>query len=136
MSHTQSGRCQCGSVKLELNLPHPLKCYAPRACICDFCTCRNISWLSDPKGKLAIRADSHIDRLKQGSEQAEFITCHHCHDVVAVCLAIDGGYVGAVNSQALDESTSCKAAQVVSPQKLAAEEKVKRWSLIWMPVTF
>lgn len=135
MSKSFQGRCGCGALVLNLNLPHPLKCYAPRACDCDFCSGREIGWLSDPKGSLEIQCAKKPQTVRQGSQQAEFLSCTQCADVVAVMLFHEGNYSGAVNTKMLDEGASCKNAQSASPQKLSAEDKVRRWSRIWMPVS-
>ena len=130
-----NGQCHCGSLALQLSLPHPLKCYAPRACDCDFCSSRKISWLSDPKGSLVIQCADKPRIVRQGSQQADFIACSKCANVAAVTLAKGDAKIGAINTNMLDNGDDFKSAQTASPRKLSAEDKARRWSKIWMPVT-
>lgn len=96
-----AGKCECGSTKITLVLPEPLDKYNPRKCDCDFCLSRNIAYLSHPKGKLIIDSNNALKVLKQGSNQAKFITCVHCESVIAACWQSSRSILGALNATLL-----------------------------------
>ena len=128
------GNCSCGSVKLLLSLPDEIHNYIPRACDCDFCMERQITYLSDPEGKLTIHSKNKLVSVRQGSEQAIFLTCNQCNDVVSVVCKFGTVYKGAINATLLKDFEQMKESQVVSPKYLSAKEKLKRWSSLWLSV--
>ncbi len=128
------GRCFCGSVYCEIQLSQPAAAYAPRRCDCDFCTSRNLQYLSDPKGQLRIQSPQPLLRLQQGSAQAEFLTCRQCDTVVAVCYREDQINVGAINASLLQPQSQFAEAVTVQPRLLAADTKTERWKQLWMPL--
>lgn len=128
------GGCTCGSVWLHLSLPEVLPTYAARACNCDYCSSRGIAWVSDPAGNLVINSEVALSVSKQGSNQASFLACSQCDDVVAVTVESKVGRIGAMNATLLMEYDLMSAAQATSPQSLSAEEKVVRWERLWQPV--
>lgn len=128
------GQCLCGQTQITLRLTNALSEYSPRACDCDFCTERKIHYLSDAKGALYIHFSAPYAVLKQGSNQAEFLTCSGCGMVIAATLR-DGNQVrGALNAHVLEAHEHLLPPVVVSPKQLSAEEKRQRWSEVWMPV--
>lgn len=129
--HTYSGQCQCGLVKLSIELPEPLENLSPRQCDCDFCMARDIRYLSHPKGVITIGSDSGLTRQQQGSNQADFVTCNQCEMVVAVCCRFEQQSKGAINTQVLDNKEQLQTAIVASPKLLAAEDKYQRWQQLW-----
>ena len=129
------GSCGCQSVNLKLALPMAIAQYSPRKCDCDFCMERDIRYLSDPQGKLNITSNTKLLMQKQGSEQASFVTCSQCKDVVAAVIDGETGLIGAANGTLMDDARELKTATTVSPKKLAAEDKVARWLTVWQPVT-
>lgn len=136
MSHCFHGACSCRKTQLSLTLPHPLTCYAPRVCDCDFCVSRGINWLSDPKGSLEVSSSHPLVGLQQGSNQAVFHACSECDTVVAVTLETDNTSLAAVNALMLADKALLKDPQTVSPQRLSGDRKKARWGKIWMPVRF
>lgn len=132
--HILSGSCHCGRCTVTLTLPQPPGSYAPRRCDCDFCTARHLLYLSDPNGQLHISANSALTRLKQGSEQAEFLACSQCHTIVAVCYREAENCVGAINANLLQPQHPFAEAVTVQPRLLAAETKTERWKQLWTPL--
>lgn len=130
------GQCACGTVSFTLCLPTDLAQLSPRACDCDFCTTRQIAWLSHPKGKLTISSREALLKVRQGSEQAEFLTCPNCNSVVAAALSYKSHTLAAVNATLLDEHKRLAAAVIASPKLLSPEEKNQRWQQVWMPLIF
>lgn len=134
-SFTYDGRCACGAIEITVQLPHPLGHYCPRQCDCDFCSRQGIRYLSDPAGRLALRCDSRLTIRKQGSEQAEFLACPSCCDVLAATYRSANKRLGALNSQTLDKRSELQIAVAASPKMLSATQKVSRWQQMWLTVS-
>mgnify|MGYP006401927275 CR=1 FL=1 len=130
-----TANCLCRDVTLTLELPTTLESHSARVCDCDFCTQRNLCYLSDVEGRLYVQFKTPYTTQQQGSNQASFLTCAHCSSVVAVVLETEGTYRGAVNVTLFSECSAMQAAIIVSPKQLSAEEKRQRWANVWMPVT-
>ena len=128
------GSCLCGAVTVEIQLPQPASAYEPRRCDCDFCTSRNLQYLSDAKGQLQIHSPKPLQRLRQGSEQAEFLACSQCQTIVAVCYREAEICVGAVNAALLKPGSLFAEAVTVQPRLLAADSKTERWKQLWTPL--
>lgn len=141
MSHAarplhHAGGCHCGAVRWTLESNLALADFAPRACDCDFCTRHRAAWISDPDGLLHLAdAGGQIRRYRQGSAQADFLFCGSCGVLVAVtCTGVDGVLRGAINRNGFDERQLLGAEVVASPQRLAPEAKLARWSQLWTPI--
>ena len=130
-----AGGCHCGAVRWHFDTGQALAAFTPRACDCDYCTRHGAAWVSDPAGRLRIRAATgKLQRYRQGSGQAEFLSCRDCGVLVAVIAQGDDGRLfGAVNRNAFDQRDAFVTETVVSPQRLAAETKLERWSGLWTP---
>jgi len=131
---TSIGQCNCGQTKVILTLPKSLDKYNPRACDCDFCRSRNISYLSHPEGKLEIESGELLEVQQQGSNQASFLTCSSCKSVLAACLQLENQLIGALNSTLLSNFTSLQEPIKVSPKLLEAKEKIERWQSVWLDI--
>jgi hypothetical protein len=132
--HSFPATCACGSVNLTMTFTAAPPSYAPRRCDCDFCTSRNLQYLSDPAGSLRINSPKPLQRLQQGSAQAEFLACSHCHTVVAVCYRKAEISVGAINASLLQPRSQFAEAVTVQPRLLAADTKTERWKQLWTPL--
>lgn len=131
-----AGGCHCGALRWDFETGQDLSRMVPRACDCDFCRRHRAAWLSDPDGRLRIRADDALQRYRQGSGQAEFLLCRDCGVLVTVVARTDDGrLLGAVNRNAFDPPARFGEETVVSPRLLAADAKLARWTQVWMPVT-
>jgi len=128
------GKCRCGQTKVKISLPKTLEHYSPRACDCDFCTSRKISFLSHSDGELEIESAKPLDVQKQGSNQASFITCQSCKSVIAGVLTLENKLIGALNSTLLFDFISLQKATIVSPKKLEPKEKIERWKTVWLNI--
>ena len=130
-----SGGCHCGALRWQFATDKPLAAFTPRACDCDYCTRHRAAWVSDPAGHLHIHASAtKLQRYRQGSGQAEFLLCRDCGVLVAVVARTgDGRLLGAVNRNAFDQREAFAEETIVSPQRLAADAKLARWSQVWMP---
>lgn len=134
MSHSYAGKCQCGATSLSLELPKPIEYYQPRACDCDFCTARDIAYLSEPTARLTINSDSDLSKYQQGSNQAEFLACAKCDSVIAASFKEGTKRIGSVNANLLCDRESLASAVTVSPKQLSADEKKLRWQELWMSI--
>lgn len=126
--------CVCGAVAVEVGLSRELASYSPRACDCDFCRKRGAAWLSDPAGFLRLQANAgqgfRVER--QGSEQAEFLSCAACGTLLAVrWLDGDGRAHGAINARTLARRDEFASEQGASPKLLEAAGKTARWKALW-----
>ncbi len=135
MSSLYLGSCHCNQVELQLTLPKPLQKYEPRACDCDFCMQRDVMYLSDPLSHLSILSTINLIHSKQGSEQAQFLSCVNCEQLVAVVSEIDGELRGAINAECLNDSSLMAKPISVNPQSLNPSEKRERWAQNWSRVS-
>jgi hypothetical protein len=133
--HKLGGSCHCGNIHIDLELTHAPGDYRPRACDCDFCRQHNAAYVSDPNGSLTIRIrDQQLGgKYRQGSAQAEFLFCKQCGVLVGVLYGNDVRLYAAVNARAIQAGRPFGAEQPVSPKKLSAEDKIKRWQEVWFP---
>jgi hypothetical protein len=126
------GHCHCGNIRAAIHLTRPPESYSPRACDCGFCLKHAAAYVSDPAG--AVEFDAHeplqVGRYKQGSQTAEFLFCRDCGVLVGVFYRSREGTFAAINSRIVEDTRFAPATEV-SPQKLAAGEKVKRWEEVW-----
>lgn len=130
-----SGGCHCGNILVDLKLVRPPESYNPRACDCDFCVKHNAAYVSDRQGALVIGIkDGQLSgNYRQGSGQAEFLFCNNCGVLVGVMYRNDRRLYAAVNAKAVQGGKPFGPEQSVSPKKLSAEDKVKRWQDVWFP---
>ncbi len=134
MRSTSFGKCRCGKVAFSIELPEQLEKYSSRECDCDFCTERNISYLSNPGGVLEIECSESLEVLQQGSNQALFLTCANCGIVIAAAHQLSGCLKGAVNAGLLNEFERLQKPIIVSPKLLEPREKLTWWESVWSSV--
>src|SRR5471032_2728216 len=81
------GGCHCGNLRFLLHLTRPPAENATRSCACWFCRAHATRTVSDPEGRIEIRAGdwSGVARYRFASGTAEFLVCKTC-----------GVYIGAV----------------------------------------
>ncbi len=126
------GSCHCENLRVTISLPRDPETYNLRACDCDFCTKHGAAYLSDPEGKLEfeIKDKNLIGEYQQGSKMADFILCKKCGVLVGVCYkTADHTFMG-INGKIIS-GVKFKEMILVSPKKLSAEEKIKRWNEVW-----
>lgn len=130
-----AGGCHCGSVRLVYTSALVPADTHPRACDCSFCRMHGAAYVSDPAGALRIAvADAQtLLSYRQGSEAALFRLCGRCGVLVAVTYEQDGRMYAAVNAGCLDERDAFAPAVGASPQLLSREQKIGRWTQLWVP---
>ena len=134
MQNRFTGRCRCGATVYSIALPKGLDAYVPRACDCDYCTKRQVSYLSAPDASIRLQSESAFRREQQGSEQATFLICNACNDLVAVVCEFGDQLLGAVNASLLLHREQLPAPAAVSPKHLKPDEKRSRWTTVWARV--
>jgi hypothetical protein len=129
------GGCHCGNLRIDVRLTGAPESYNPRECDCGFCRKHGAAYVSDPEGKLSIAVTdpAALTRYRQGNALAEMLICRQCGVLAGALFATDGQLFGAVNVQALEGAHTFGARLVVSPRKLNATEKSRRWQDIWFP---
>jgi hypothetical protein len=131
---TLNGSCRCGNLLVQLVLSRESEKYAPRSCDCDFCREHRASYISDPEGslRLRIRSEQACERYRQGDGIAECLICTACRVYVAALYAdADGLLYGTVNARVLSGTPAFAPRQSVSPKRLSAADKVRRWKQLW-----
>ncbi|XOV77571.1 MAG: aldehyde-activating protein [Aestuariibacter sp.] len=129
-----SACCSCGEVTVQISLPNPIEAYEPRQCDCDFCMARGLAYLSDPNGLLTITSEKPLKALKQGSNQASFLQCLGCDQVVAVTCQYETELRGAASSRLFAKHYQLATSSPVSPKLLSAVDKRERWLTLWAKV--
>lgn len=132
-AHTYEGGCHCGNIVFTMETVDPPGECNPRACDCDFCLKHAASYVSDPRGKLAIsvKDESGLSRYRQGDRIADFLVCGNCGVLVAVCYEENGRLFATVNSRAVAGRDAFGETKTVSPKKLGGQEKIERWKSVW-----
>jgi hypothetical protein len=128
--------CLCESVQVTLSLPNPIESYHPRVCDCDFCKYHRLAYISDPLGKLSIKLNVSVNFLKQGSEQASFVQCSKCHQIITVIYNGEKAQRGAVSAALFANKYALGEYQSISPRLLSSSDKRERWSRLWLTVVF
>lgn len=87
MAHIVRGRCHCGNLRFELELPYPAAKLVVRACQCQFCRLHGAATAREPAGTARIfaRDRSSMTLYRFATGTTEFVLC-------AIC----GAYLGAV----------------------------------------
>lgn len=136
MSKTYGGGCECGRIRIELEVPKPLEDHVPRACQCDYCQLNGGVFFSDPDGRATIYGEEYLVGETQGSQQARMLLCGVCRRLVCATYSHDGKCLGAVSALFIGTEQWLKDAMPVSPEDLSPEEKAGRWAKLWMPIEF
>lgn len=137
MTYSHKGRCGCGQVSFKFHSSKDLPDQSPRQCDCDYCASHGKPiLLSDPTGQLVVTSSQAMTKETQGSGQVEMLFCSSCRNTLGASLKHDNQIIGVVNGALLDEADRLPCPQIVSPKKLAAEEKRIRWLSIWTPAKF
>jgi hypothetical protein len=129
------GGCHCGQLRVTFSTALDPAGIIPRACDCSFCQKHGAAYVSDPAGQLSVIMQSAdaLRRYRQGSNTAEFLLCDRCGVLVAVVFEHDARMYGAVNARSLEGPTGFGTIVPASPQLLATNEKIARWSQLWIP---
>jgi len=131
---TLFGSCHCGELRVEFSTSLEPTAFTPRACDCSFCLKHGAAYISDPVGRLDVVVSTDgLRKYRQGSQTAEFLLCNRCGVLVVVTFEHASCVYGAVNARCLDANIRLGNPAPVSPQVLTPEERVERWSRLWVP---
>jgi len=127
------GQCSCGKIEVVVETAIDFKQLVPRSCDCD--SCRSLplpaAMVSDTALDISIvKEGGGLQTRKNGSDQASFLHCKCCGQLLAVGVNIDGRYRGAVNAFLFQNINFCEAIPI-QPRLLSKDEKIKRWNQIW-----
>ncbi len=94
-----SGRCHCGNITFDVDLPFQGSTIPVRACGCGFCQKHDGVWTSHPDGRLAARLaePEEVNLYQFGHKTADFYVCRKCGVVPFVVSVIDGRRRAVVN---------------------------------------
>lgn len=133
--NTERAGCHCNNITVEVTLSGDLAEYTPRACDCDFCIKNGAAYVSDSKGKLAvkIRNPEESTLYKQGDNLVELLICKQCGVMVCATYTDGNEIYGTLNSKTLSNRDQLSPSQVATPKLLSPEEKIERWKALWFP---
>ena len=127
------GQCSCGKNEIVVDTTIDFEKLMPRSCDCNSCQSLSLqaAMVSDPALNIAIiKEDDGLQVRKNGSEQASFLHCKSCDQLLVVGANIEGRCRGAVNAF-LFKSINFSKAIPIRPRLLSQVEKIKRWNEIW-----
>lgn len=130
------GHCSCGRIQFTVRLPRPIEQYRLRQCDCNYCSQKQLKYLSDPQGAISVCDQSQFDIEHQGSGQASFYLCPTCNDMILCAGNFPSGTKGAVNACLIETVQENHQTETVSPAQLSAVAKRKRWENVWSPINF
>ena len=132
---TLRGSCHCGQLRVDLRTSQDPAKLNPRVCDCSFCDKHGAAYVSDPEGSMCIleTAAGALRSYRQGSGIARFVLCSTCGVLMGVHFTTNGRIYGAVNASCLDKATALGTYLAASLQGLSPDERVSRWSKLWVP---
>ena len=124
-SNPMRGSCHCGRITFSFLSSVPPEKYSPRACDCSFCQRHGALYISDQNGSLVldIKEADALGEYRFGDKLGKFVFCRNCGVLVAVLFETDGRMFGSVNSRCIGENVKFGDFEIISPQKLNAEQK-------------
>jgi hypothetical protein len=137
MTTTLGGGCHCGNVKVAFETALDPRDLPLRACQCSFCRRHGGVTTSDPAGRLRVevsRPDTLV-RYRFALGITDFLLCRTCGVYVAAIMQTDGGWLGVVNVNVLDDREPF--ARPPTPMEYGAEvveQREARRARVWMPV--
>jgi hypothetical protein len=130
------GGCHCGNLRLRLHLTRPPAEYATRSCRCSFCRAHATRTLSDPNGRVEIRASdwSRVERYRFGSRTADFLLCRTCGVYVGAMCETDLGSRMVTNVNSLkDRAAFPPASSFPDHDEETVEARLARRAANWTP---
>ena len=130
------GKCHCGNISYEFDIPGEAKDLGVRACSCSFCVKHGGAWTSHREGKLAalLRDATKVSNYRFGTRTAEFYVCSSCGAVPFVTSDIDSHLYAVVNVNTfdgIDPSSLARAAADFEGE--TSEARLARRSERWIP---
>jgi hypothetical protein len=133
-----AGGCHCGNVRIEFETEISPTEVEVRACQCTFCRKHNSRAVTDPGGRLTIRA-AHEDRLGRyafGLRTAEYLICKTCGVYVAAVTTDESEPRGIAIVNCLDAHRQFTGAPIaVDYAAESRDDRIERRRQRWTPVT-
>src|SRR5512138_970252 len=136
MRHT--GRCHCGNLTVTFESAQDPAQTPLRACQCSFCRIHGVTAVTDPAGRVELRASKPelVSRYQFGLRASEFFICRQCGVYVAAIATIDGARYASLNANVLeDRAAFAQAPQAVDYGRENAVERMARRRRGWTPAT-
>jgi hypothetical protein len=130
------GKCHCGNISYEFDIPGEAKDLPVRACSCTFCVKHGGAWTSHRQGKLAavLRDAAKVSKYHFGTRTAEFYVCSNCGAVPFVTSEIDSHLYAVVNVntfEGVDPASLAKAAADFEGE--TTDNRLARRKQRWIP---
>ncbi len=131
------GGCHCGNLKVAFETSLDPSILQLRACQCSFCRRHGAVTTSDPGGRLLVEVGQPdlLVRYRFALGITDFLICRTCGVYVAATMEAEGGWLGVVNVNTLDEPEPF--ARQPQPMRYGAEtveDRETRRAKVWMPV--
>lgn len=130
------GGCHCGNLRVTLELTRPPADYATRSCSCSFCRAHATRTVSDPHGRVEIRADdwSRVERYRFGTGTADFLLCRTCGVYVGAVCDTGQGLCAVTNVNSLtDRAAFPPASSFPDHEAEPVEARLARRAANWTP---
>jgi hypothetical protein len=131
------GGCHCGNVGVAFETALDPGALPLRACQCSFCRRHGGITTSDPAGRLVIevRERELLQRYRFALGITDFLLCPTCGVYVAAVMHAEGGTVGVINVNVLDDRGLFE--RPPTPMEYGREtvaDRETRRAKVWMPV--
>jgi hypothetical protein len=130
------GGCHCGNLNLRLTLTRPPADYPTRSCGCSFCRAHATRTVSDPGGRVDIRANdwSRVERYRFGTGTAEFLLCRTCGVYIGAVCDTEQGLRAVTNVNSLaDRAAFPPASSFPDHDEETVEARLERRAANWTP---
>jgi hypothetical protein len=130
------GKCHCGNISYEFDIPGEAKDLPVRACGCSFCVKHGGAWTSHREGKLAatVRDALLVSKYRMGTKSADFYVCSRCGAVPFVTSSIESKLYAVVNVntfEGVDPASLSRTA--VSFEGETSANRLARRQQRWIP---
>ncbi len=132
------GRCHCGALRVTFESAQDPAQIPLRSCSCSFCRVHGVTAVTDPAGRLELRAadPALVSRYQFGLRASEFYVCSRCGVYVAAIATIDGASYASLNANVLeDRAAFTQPPQPVDYGRESFVERTARRRRGWTPAT-
>lgn len=130
------GGCHCGNLRVEVTLTRPPAENVVRSCACSFCRSHGTRTVSDPVGRVDIRANDWalVERYRFGSRTADYLLCRRCGVYIGAVCETTAGLRAVLNTLCLNDRAAFTQ-QAIRPDYGAetTEIRLARRAANWMP---
>jgi hypothetical protein len=130
------GGCHCGNLRVHVRLTMPAAENRVRSCACSFCRSHGTRTVSDPDGRVDIRASDwfQVEMYRFGSRTADYLLCRRCGVYVGAVSDTSAGTRAVVNTLCLeDRAAFSQEAAHPDYEGEATDVRLARRAANWMP---